>query len=208
MSLHTWIAFALLNAAISFMPGPNLLLSLSHGLRHGPRRTLATALGLLAGLWVLMGITAAGLGAVFAASGWAFLAVKWAGALYLAWLGFRAWRAPTPRLSPSGPTEDGASPLRLAAQGFGVALGNPKAIAFLGALFPQFIDPARPWPLQMAILATTTSVIEFTMIMLTASGAGRLAPWLRQGNRARWINRASGGALLGAAAVLAWLKAI
>ncbi len=209
MPFDTWLLFAALCAAASYTPGPNMLLSMTHGLIHGPRRTLATALGLLAGLWVLMSVSTAGFGAILAASETAFQAVKWCGVVYLAYLGWKVWKAPAADLNVS---EDEDSPTvpawRLMVQAFGVSLSNPKAIVFFTALFPQFINAQQALLPQFLILATTFSLIEFSMIMSTASGAGRLAPWLSRNGRARHINRVSGGVMLTAAALLASVKRI
>ncbi len=209
MPFHTWLAFAAVTLAVSYTPGPNMLLSIATGLSHGVRHTLATAGGLLLSMWVLMAASTAGLGAVLAASATAFLAVKWCGVLYLAWLGIKAWWAPSVIASmAAGRTTDVPDHRRLALQAFGVGLSNPKAIVFFTALFPQFIDPARPFLPQILALAATFTAIEFCMIMSTASGAGSLAPWLARGDRARWINRLSGGVLVVAAVLLASVRRV
>jgi threonine/homoserine/homoserine lactone efflux protein len=160
-------------------------------------------------MWVLMAASTVGLGAVLAASASAFQMVKWCGVLYLAWLGIKVWRAPSviggmASGRPSGVPDH----RRLALQAFGVGLSNPKAIIFFTALFPQFIDPSRPFLPQILALAATFTGIEFCMIMSTASGAGSLAPWLARGDRARWINRVSGGVLVAAAALLASVRRV
>lgn len=128
---------------------------------------------------------------------------------FLAWLGLKAWRAPSVVVSIAA-ARAGCPPNHrsLAVQAFGVGLANPKAIIFFTALFPQFIDPVRPFLPQMLILATTFTVIEFGMIMSTASGAGSLAPWLARGDRARWLNRLSGGVLMAAAVLLASVRRV
>ena len=206
MSLHTWLVFAAITLATSYTPGPNMLLSMSHGMQHGVHRAPATAIGLVAGLWVLMIISTAGFGAILAASENAFLVVKWCGVAYLAYLGLRTWRSP----APSFVATDGAPHIpvwRQTVQAFGVSLSNPKAIVYISALFPQFIDTRAPILSQFFILAITFSVIEFTMSVTTANGAGRLVPWLnRRGSGL--INRISGGVLMGAAALLATVRRI
>lgn len=209
MPFHTWLAFAAVTLAVSYTPGPNMLLSISTGLQHGVRHTLSTAGGLLVSMWVLMTASTAGLGAVLAASAGAFQAVKWCGVLYLAWLGVKAWRAPSVAVSIAAGRAGGPPNHRsLAMQAFGVGLSNPKAIIFFTALFPQFIDPSRPFLPQMLTLAATFTVIEFGMIMSTASGAGSLAPWLARDDRARWLNRLSGGVLVAAAVLLASVRRV
>src|SRR5690606_38269079 len=97
MSQQTWIVYAVMVFFMSATPGPNMLLTLNHGIRYGFRATLATCFGLMSGLCLIMLASVAGLGAILAASHIAFSILKYAGALYLVYIGFKTWRAP-PRL--------------------------------------------------------------------------------------------------------------
>jgi len=204
MSFQTWAAFALLFLVLSYTPGPNMLLAASHGMLFGPKRTMATAIGLIAGLWVWIGVSAAGVGAVLAASPQAFEAVRWAGSAYMAWLGYRALRAPAMELEGSEDGEpQGSSISQRLFQGLAVSLSNPKAIVVFTAVLPQFVDQARPLLPQVGDEIATITVLEFSMIMTSASLAGRLVPWLRRSGRTIWINRISGSVLIIAATLLA-----
>jgi len=177
MSFQTWAAFALLFLVLSYTPGPNMLLAASHGMLFGPKRTMATAIGLIAGLWVWIGVSAAGVGAVLAASPQAFEAVRWAGSAYMAWLGYRALRAPAMELEGSEDGEpQGSSISQRLFQGLAVSLSNPKAIVVFTAVLPQFVDQARPLLPQVGDEIATITVLEFSMIMTSASLAGRLVP--------------------------------
>jgi len=204
MSFQTWAAFALLFLVLSYTPGPNMLLAASHGMLFGPKRTMATAVGLIAGLWVWIGISAAGVGAVLAASPQAFDAVRWAGSAYMAWLGYKALKAPAMELEDRDDGEpQGSSLSQRLFQGLAVSLSNPKAIVVFTAVLPQFVDQARPLLPQVGHEITTITVLEFSMIMTSASLAGRLVPWLRRSGRTIWINRISGSVLIIAAILLA-----
>jgi len=207
MSLNTWAAFALLFLVLSYTPGPNMLLAASHGMLFGPRRTMATAFGLISGLWVLIGISTAGLGAVLAASPKAFDAVRWAGSAYMAWLGYKALTAPPLDLEDSRSEETAGSTIwQRAAQGFAVSLSNPKAIVVFTAVLPQFLDQGSPILPQVGQEVTTISLLEFSMIMSSATLSGRLVPWLRRSGRTAWINRVSGSVLIIAALLLAGIS--
>lgn len=205
MSIQTWLLFVTTVFLLSATPGPNMLLALGHGIRFGARKAIATGIGTVAALTLLQVVSVSGLGALLAASEAAFRVVKWCGVAYLLYLGLRTWRA-----EPSVDVPDGAAgpavrtaAWRLGVQAFVVCLSNPKAIVFLVALFPQFLDPSRPLVPQVTILAVTFGVCEFFWIMVYAMGGGRLIPVLRQTGHARLINRLSGGLLIGAGAVLA-----
>lgn len=95
--------------------------------------------GLQTALLMQLTLVGAGLGALLVASEAAFLAVKLAGAAYLVWLGIQKWRA-TP--DSGGVSSGGESPRGFYVQGLLVNLGNPKAIVFIAALVPPFIDRA------------------------------------------------------------------
>lgn len=203
MSLHTWAAFALLFLVLSYTPGPNMLLAASHGMLFGPKRTTATAAGLIGGLWVWIGVSAAGVGALLTASPQAFDAVRWAGGAYMAWLGYKALTAPAMELLDPDGEPAGAGAVQRFFQGLTVSLSNPKAIVVFTAVLPQFLDQSRPLLPQVGHEIATITVLEFSMIMTSSSLAGRLVPWLKRSGRTVWINRISGAVLIIAAVLLA-----
>jgi len=205
MSLNSWLAFAAVFLALSYAPGPNMLLAASHGMLYGPRRTLPTAFGLVSGLWLWIAISAAGIGSLLAASESLFSLVRWVGAAYMLWLGWKALRAPEMELDGNDDAIGQASGWQRFRQGLAVCLSNPKAIVVFTALLPQFMDPARPLLPQVAMQTATISVLETSMILSSASAAGRLVPWLKRSGRIAWINRISGGVLILAALLMASL---
>ncbi len=92
MSLEIWLIYLVAAIGLSLTPGPNGLLSLTHGVQHGFRKTIATVIGGGLGFLVLIAASLAGLGALLAASEKAFTIAKWIGAAYLVYLGIRLWR--------------------------------------------------------------------------------------------------------------------
>jgi threonine/homoserine/homoserine lactone efflux protein len=125
--------------------------------------------------------------------------VRLAGAAYLVWLGIKLLRssgslaemqnAPKPRVG-------------FLAQGFLVAMSNPKALLLFGALFPQFIDPASDYVPQVLLLGITAMVIAFVFDSSYAVLTGRAGVLLSQ-RRIRLMSRASGLCLIGGGAWLA-----
>lgn len=201
MSLNIWLAYVAAVFVISGTPGPNMLLSLTHGIHHGLVRTTSTMLGLLSGLAIILSISIGGLGAVLVASTTAFQVIKYAGAVYLVYLGIRVWRTADARLvTESRPLA--ASGWARYRTGVLVSISNPKAILFCVAFFPQFIDRRQALAPQASILLITFAVIESCWMLIYAGGGARLAAWLRTGNRMRWFNRASGGVFIGAGVLL------
>ena len=203
MGFDLWLVFAAASLALALTPGPNALLVLDHGMRHGFGRAAFTALGSVSAMLAMVGASMAGLGALMLASERGFMALKWAGAAYLVWLGLRLWRAPG--LAARAPAAGGgARRLRrrvAAAQGALVMLSNPKTILFFTTFLPQFMRPSAPLLPQFLVLAATLGVTELAVEWGLAAAAGRLAPWLAA--RARIFNRLTGGAFIAIGAMVA-----
>lgn len=202
MPLETWLLYAVAAVGLSLTPGPNGLLSLTHGMRFGLRRTFFTVLGGVSGFMVLIAVSMAGMGALLAASEQAFTVAKWLGAAYLVYLGVRTWRAPPPqvRLTGQATHDREAAPGRLFTQGFLVATSNPKALIFFAAFLPQFMVPGVDFWLQYLVLGGTFGVVEFAYELVLAGAAQRIAPWL--GAHGRWFNRTAGATFIGIGGVL------
>lgn len=199
MSLPLWLAFFAAAVLIAVSPGPGAAVSMSTGLRHGYGAALRTIGGLQTALLVQLVVVFAGLGALLMASATAFLVVKLCGAAYLIWLGVQKWRAPAVPLG-EGPAVSGRG---LWLQGLLVNLSNPKAIVFMAALVPQFIDPSRPQLPQFAILAVTMCGVDTIVMSAYALAAARLRPWLSSPRLLRAQNRFFGGFFIFAGGALA-----
>ncbi|MTD55006.1 LysE family translocator [Amycolatopsis sp. RM579] len=126
------------------MPGANQLLGLSNAVRYGPGPAIAGLGGRLAALAVLVGLVAAGLGAVLAASAATLTVIKWVGVVYLAWIGIsavrQALRSPIANGVVDPPAARGVWPV--VTKEFVVAISNPKALLMFAALLPQFTTSA------------------------------------------------------------------
>lgn len=205
MPLELWAVYAAAAVGLSLTPGPNGLLVLSHGARFGAVRTVFTALGGIVGFTVLVAASLGGMGALLAASETAFTVAKWIGGAYLVYLGVQLWRAPAVNLcaatTQSAEHAAQAEPARLFAQGFLVAVSNPKALIFFAAFLPQFMVPGASYWEQLAALGGTFAVVEFLYELALAGTAQRIAPWLTR--HGRWFNRIAGGMFVGVGGLLA-----
>lgn len=202
MPLETWIAYVATVLLLMSTPGPSHLLMLSNAMANGFPRAVATAAGDLTANTLQILAAGLGLAAIVVASETVFLAVKWAGVAYLVWMGVRQiLRASGGRVG--GRIGEGArrSLQSLWWQGFLTSAANPKAVVFFAALFPQFLDPNAPlWP-QILILGASYLVIDGAF--LAAYGAS--AAWMARrfvGAARQWLERVSGGLLIGAAILL------
>ena len=210
MSFEVWLSFTFLVFLLVLTPGPSVLIGMSHALRYGARPTLMTALGDVTANMIQMAVAALGLGAVLATSATAFAVVKWCGVGFLLVIGVTSFFRKSPKINTKNGIEtnnqlgyEPANAFRLFREGFLVAAGNPKAIAFFGALFPQFVDPSNPLAPQLVILGLTFVILDYSFVMIYAMGAARVMPWVVQRGGNNIISRLSGGVLIAAAVLLA-----
>lgn len=190
MQLDTWLIYLLASIGLSFSPGPNGLLALTHGALHGSRKTLFTIMGGALGFVAIIALSMFGIGALLASSVLWLTVLKWVGGAYLIWLGIQVWRAP-PVTVTGGTAPVCASGMSLFRQGLVSAVSNPKALLFFAAFLPQFIDPHRSLLVQFMVLAGTFMATEVITEYVLASAAHRIRPWLiRMGRR---FNRICGG---------------
>jgi homoserine/homoserine lactone efflux protein len=198
MALHLWLGFFLTTLVVALSPGPGAVLSMSVGIRLGYRHALKAILGLQTALLLQLTLIGLGLGAVLAASELAFLVIKLAGAAYLVWLGIQRWREPLVI------GEAGADVNRgFYRQGILVNLGNPKAIVFIAALVPQFIDPQAPQLPQFAVIALTMCSLDTAVMSCYALLASRFRGVLVSPRRGLLANRVFGSIFVAAGALLA-----
>ena len=204
MTWTTWSLFAASEIVLCLTPGPAVLFVLSTALRAGARKSVASNAGILAANTIYFLISATGLGALLIASYNLFSAVKWIGAAYLIWTGLRAIFGHTDMIAADGQSETRS--VRLFGGAFLTQASNPKAIIFFSALLPQFLDTRHPIGPQIAILAVTSVVIEFAILLGYGIAAGRAMQLAREPRYATWTNRIAGTLLVGAGAGLATLR--
>jgi homoserine/homoserine lactone efflux protein len=201
MSLGLWLAFVAAAAVIAITPGPGSILVLATGLRYRYSVVFRALLGLELALLVHLGIVALGLGALLAASSTAFLAMKVIGAVYLVWLGIQKWRATVEPVDTS--QLHVTANKQLFRQGLLVNLTNPKAVIFIAALVPQFINANAPQLPQYLIIAATMVGVDVAIMTAYALLAGRFRNWFQNTQMLRLQNRVFGGMFVSAGALLA-----
>lgn len=213
MNIEQFLLFFVSSLAISSTPGPNMLLAFVHGVNFGVRRTLWTLAGLSSGLFVLLCVALFGLGFINHQLPWALVFVKIGGALYLAYLGIKAWydKSSLPQTSTAIYTASCLpaqkaipKPNQLFWLGVWVSLSNPKAILFFVAFFPKFINFNAPIFGQYVLLTLGFFVGETLCQLAYVLGGRRLAGWLQDNNRLLWLNRLCGVLFVLIACGLLW----
>ena len=204
MTLATLLLFLISSAAIIAMPGPTVLLALHNGSNHGVRAAAWGMGGAVLADGLLVTAVACGLGILLQASETLFQAVKWLGAAYLVWLGWKMLRSPGALAEV--PVQQGSNrSVGLFMRCFVVALTNPKALLFMSAFLPQFIDSTQPQLPQYALLALVLTLLNVSIMLFYALCGARLLSRL-QGGHLRAFNRVSGGLLMTLGGVLAFYR--
>lgn len=198
MALEFWGVYILTVFVASIIPGPSMILALTHGIKFGARNAVATALGNSAASFLQAVVSIAGLGALLAASETAFMVVKYAGAAYLIWIGVSVFMAGDFNLEEGQSTKaELPSSNKLFLQGFWVAAGNPKAIIFFSALFPQFISAGQSSVQHFALMLGLLTLIAFACMMIYACGGEKIKMFLRGTAVSRYVNKVLGTTFIG-----------
>jgi len=202
LDLQLYLAFVVATTVMILLPGPSVMLTVSHSLSFGAVRALATVSGAVLAIGVQLLVTLVGMTWLMLLLADGFELLRWAGVAYLIFLSIQQWRAPAQEPDAATATVSGRA---LFAQGFLVTIANPKSLIFLAAFFPQFVDPAAPWLTQMVLLGVTFLGIGFVFTAAWGFAADRTRAWFR-GRRIRLRNRIAGSLMIGAGLGLAMVR--
>jgi threonine/homoserine/homoserine lactone efflux protein len=202
MTLAGFITYSGALALAAAIPGPGVTALVARALGSGFRSSLFMALGLVLG--DLTYLTAVVLGLAFVAQtfGTVFLAIKWLGVLYLAWLAWSFWRAGiTPEKIEARRGKGGAISSFLA--GLTVTLGNPKTMIFYLALTPTLVDLRTITMADYGILAICTIVVLLVVLVPYLALAANARSLLQSPRMLKMLNRTAATFMAGAAAAIA-----
>jgi threonine/homoserine/homoserine lactone efflux protein len=200
------LLFIFMSASLVLLvtPGPAVLYIIARGIEQGRKAGIVSSFGLLAGSILQVSAAAFGVSVILVSSDIAFSAMKYAGAAYLIYLGFRTLlkNENLSREEPLAPDEM----RRIFYQGLLINILNPKTVLFFFAFLPQFVDVSRgSVTLQMFLLGGVFNTMGICVGVLYALLAGTIGNWLRTHMRFLRTQRfVTGGILitLGVAAAL------
>jgi RhtB (resistance to homoserine/threonine) family protein len=200
-----WLEFGRLAAAhllAVVSPGPDFAVVVKQSVTHGRRTAIWTSVGVGSAIIFHVSYSLLGVGLLIRNSPTWFNAVKYAGAIYLAWLGFQALRAKRRELAPAL-SERAAPPgaARAFAAGFLTNALNPKATLFFISLFVMLIRPQTPLVIRAAYGAwmALITMAWFSLVAVTFT-RGEAQQFFQR--YAVWIDRALGIVLLAFSAAL------
>ena len=198
--------FMIATVTLNLTPGPDMLYVIARSVAQGRPAGIASALGIAAGCIVHTLAVAFGLSRLLTAVPAAYEIVKYAGALYLLYLGLRTMLRPGDSLSAADLGREGLWPIFR--QGVATNVLNPKVALFFLAFLPQFADVRRrSVAAQIVFLGVLFNVSGTIVNLAVALAASRAGLWLhsRLGARSlfRWV---TGPVLVGLGLRLAFLE--
>ena len=193
MTLEIWMLYLVPAFIAASSPGPAVLLIMARSIEYGWQQTILMPLGNLTAIFIMSLISVSGLGLILQTSEIGFTIVKILGAMYLIYLGYRQFTSDISsfKLNMKSINEN-FSRRKLYWESFGVGISNPKAIIFLGALFPQFIDTSQPILPQFSILFITIMVLSLTFLSMYSILASTIRVRLNTNNKIKYYNKFSG----------------
>lgn len=192
------LAYLLTWFVVALTPGPAVFNAMAQASRFGFRSSLAGIAGTQLGNLMFFVCVALGFSAFLSVTGDAFRWLRIGGAVYLVYLGARTIAAATRRTTAGSDRQ--VQPLvprrRLVLQGLLIQLTNPKALLFVSALLPQFIDARFPASEQFVVLFLVTALVDFLVLGSYAWLAARGAQSFRESTLSRWWRGMFGAALV------------
>jgi threonine/homoserine/homoserine lactone efflux protein len=194
-----FLAFILAVTLLMLTPGPNVALIIANSVAYGPRYGFLTIAGTTSAMAMQLCLTGLGMTQLLGEMGVWFEWLRWAGVVYLFYLGIQQWRAPA--VDMAALRTQRAPSRRIYLRALFVSLTNPKTLFFYAVFFPQFIVANGHIGLQVLVLSATfvalAVIVDGGWVMVAHRARGLL------GRSGRVRNRVSGGFLMGAGTILA-----
>lgn len=206
MSWESYLIFLVTTGVICLTPGPAALLVVAQGISNGLRRSYWAIAGIALANAIYFALSATGIAALIVASSTLFAVIKWVGVAYLFYLGISAICSKSSALTVTGDASQAIGGMRAFWQAVVVELSNPKALLYFVALLPQFIDPAAPLGLQMLVFGITCVGLDLAAYSLYAWLGSKTQRFTANAGFVKTSNRASGGLLMIAGAMMATVK--
>jgi threonine/homoserine/homoserine lactone efflux protein len=189
------IALSIATLILVMIPGPNAALIAANSVRYGQRMGAITVFGTTLGVAIQLVVVLLGMAAVIEVAADAMTWIRWAGVVYLVWLGMQTWREPVEDLS-----KVQAAPAVFWRASM-LAAVNPKTLLFNAAFLPQFVAPGDNAAMQLTIVALVFLAVLLLGDMLWVVLAGSARRLLARQSTAR--NKMTGGLLIAAGIGLA-----
>lgn len=181
---------------VSITPGMCMTLALSMGMSIGLKKTFYMMYGELAGVALVSTSSVIGVATIMLKYPTIFIFLKYGGGLYLGYLGIQMWMSKGKMALKLGECNFDISKKSLAIQGFLTAIANPKGWAFFIALLPPFIDDKLPMITQLPLLIFLILLLEFSCLIIYATGGSTLRKILQDSSNVKLINKIAGSLMI------------
>ena len=202
MSIYGLLTFCAVYALAVATPGPGVAAIIARSLAHGFKGAPAFVAGFVVGDLAWFSIAATGLAALARTAATVFVAIKWAGVVYLLYLAWKLWTAPAERVAVKD-DDDRQHGWRAFVASLMLTLSNPKAILFFLDLLPTVIDLASLNAVRFLEISVAIAIVLPAVLFAYVFLAARARELFTTPKAVRRLNRSSGVAMAGAAVVVA-----
>jgi threonine/homoserine/homoserine lactone efflux protein len=202
MSFETALTFFIALFIFAITPGPGVFAVLARALSSGAIACFPLVTGIIISDVVYLVMATLGLGAIAEHWNTAFTVIRFIGAAYLFYLGWKMWTATTPLLESSAQAFP-ISWLSGFTQGFLVSVSNPKVILFYIAFLPTFMDLSVLTSADIVVASCLTFVALMMGLMLIAFSANSARQRFQSERGMKYLNCTAGGIMMGAGVFLA-----
>lgn len=203
MSFEAAVTFFIAIFIFAITPGPGVFAILAKAMVEGPKKCIMMALGMVASDLLYLQLACFGLATI--ADNWSdvFLIIRYLGAGYLIYLGYKMITAFTHNQPISNQQKSQQTSFTSFSHGFLISASNPKVILFYVSFLPTFIDLTRLHGCDLILISVLSSIALMTAIMLVACGASCLANVIKTPIAQQRLNKTAGGIMIAAGAYLA-----
>lgn len=208
MEILHWLLFCATELFLCLAPGPAVIYVMTQGVKSGYQASLHANAGIISGNIIYFVISATGVGALLMTSHDLFTVIRWVGAAYLIYLGFKTFFGKSELAPDALPISH--SGFEIYKTGLIIQLSNPKNLIYFIAILPQFLSPESSLATQILILGLSSVVIEVAVLMLYGNFGNYMRTQFNQRiNKAslfKYVDRIAGGALVGIGASIASIQ--
>lgn len=199
LGIENYPGFVAAAIVLNLTPGADTLYILTRSIAQGTRAGLVSVAGIMSGCVVHVLAAAFGLSLILTTSATAFFLVKWAGALYLIFLGIKALTTRNPAFETQNSRFSNKDLVTIYRQGVITNVLNPKVALFFLSFLPQFINPANAdGPLPFLALGGTFLVTGTLWCLVLTRTATRMTHMLRENaGIGIWMQKLSGIVFIG-----------
>ncbi|WP_417560918.1 LysE family translocator [Marinomonas sp.] len=203
MTLESGITFFIAIFIFSITPGPGIFAILARSISRGARASFSLSLGMVMSDIVYLVMACYGLAAIASAWEEVFLMIRYAGAAYLIYLGWKMWISPVSTMSSGDNLQDVNNEIASFIQGFMISASNPKVILFYVAFLPTFMDLTVLSAADIVLASFLTFVALLLGLTIISIGASQARRFMKSERSMKTLNRTAGGIMASAGAFLA-----